>query len=52
MSKEPGALHQLLALRAQDFYDLIEQNPAIHETVQRTVAERLEQSGLTRDDSA
>ena len=43
---------QLLALRAQDFYDLIEQNPAIHETVQRTVAERLEQSGLTRDDSA
>ncbi len=35
---------QLLALRDQDFYDLMEQNPAIRETVQRTARERREQT--------
>ena len=36
---------QLLALRARDFRDLMEQNPEIHEIVKRTARERREQAG-------
>ena len=35
---------QLLALRARDLDDLMEQSPAIRETVQRTARERREQA--------